>query len=575
MLKNYTFKDVQLIAIAAWLLQACAVIRAPDGGPPDESGPVILSFSPAQRTLHYTGTSIEVEFDEYVDRSSVAKNIFISPPIATELEWSGKKLEIVFAEPLLPNTSYAATLGTEYTDLHNNKPSQAFTLIFSTGSVIDSGIVRGQILSPNPEGVFLFLYPLSGINPDTLQPSHTKPKYRTQAGSNGKFEFAALADGDYRLIAVRDEFNNSLYNAGSDGFGTPWDSVRIKAGKPCAVNLLVGPPRDTTGPLLYNARMINSRMIETTYSKNIDTLSVSTNAFRAADSASGKQITVDYAFFGKNTKIVNVVLNKDVENYHKILFTALSDSVVALRDLNGNILGDTLNSRYLTVSQRKDSMLVKIAGISLRDSSLNMDLAPVFNIKFSAPAKFENCTSLLVDNASNKPLPIETQTIQGVALQLQPKERLTSNQWYTLNVKIERAIGWNGVNLHDTLLTLRFKTLDLRQMGTVQGSFRDSINNAKHNLKYKLTLISEDGRRQYVKILNNSNANFEFAEIPEGKYYFEAYQIGTENKHRLNYYYGSVFPFQSSWRFYRTSTFFSVRSRWTVDDVIIHFGAPQ
>ncbi len=180
-----------LLAAGLVLAQSCAVIRAPEGGPADTTRPTVAAFSPAQGTVNFAGNSVTITFSEYVNKSNVAQNLFISPPLDVELDWSGREVEIIFTEPLAPNTSYAVTLGTEFTDLHNNKPAQSFTLVFSTGAIIDSGVVRGEVLSPQPEGVFLFLYPLADINPDTLNPSHTKPKYRTQVGANGRFEFAA------------------------------------------------------------------------------------------------------------------------------------------------------------------------------------------------------------------------------------------------------------------------------------------------------------------------------------------------------------------------------------------------
>lgn len=558
------------LLVAAALVQSCAVIRPPEGGPSDTTGPEIVAFSPAQRTVNFSETTITLEFSEYVNKSAVAQNLFISPPAATELGWSGRELEIAFTEPLAPNTSYAVTLGTELTDLRNNKPTQAFTLIFSTGATIDSGIIRGEIFSPHPEGTYLFLYPLAGVNPDTLNPSHTKPKYFTQAGTNGKFEFAALADGLYRLLAVRDEFKNRLYDAGVDGFGAPWGEAAVTSGATTVVNLLCGPPVDTLGPLLYNVRALSSRMVEASFSENLDTASVRPAAFAAADSASGQTITVLHTYFGSNAKTVNIILADEAERPPKLRLQAVADTSLAVNDAAGNHLRDTLNLRYIATSQRSDTTPVKLLGFSPSDSARNVEMSPVFEITFSAPTDADAAGATLIDATAKRSLALDVQNIQGTTLRLRPAVPLEPNRWFEMQIPFRGVRSWNGAKLRDTMVFVRFQTVDKRMTGKVRATLNDVAYSSEATAGYMLTLISDDRKRRFSqKIVTPGEV--EFSDIPEGKYTFEAFAVrkpvGSDG-----YFYGSAFPYRPAWRFHRDATTITVRPRWTVEGVTIEFG---
>lgn len=567
--------SVALLVAALVVVQSCAVIRAPDGGPADTTGPSVAAFSPAQGTVMFSGNSVKIEFSEYVNKSNVTQNLFISPPVEVELDWSGREVEVNFTEPLAPNTSYAVTLGTEFTDLHNNKPAQSFTLVFSTGAIIDSGVVQGKMLSPQPEGTFLFLYPLVGINPDTLNPSHTKPKYRTQVGTNGQFGFAALADGAYRLIAVRDEFKNGLYDAGVDGVGTPWRDVVVTSGTSAAVSLLCGPPIDTLGPLMYDVRPVHSRLIEVSFGEDVDTASVRPSAFSVADSASGAAIPVQATYIGKNAKTVNILLGEEVAPARKIRIHALADRAVALRDVMKNPLQDTLNIRYVTPSQRKDTAAVQLLGTTLRDSTKGIELVPWFDIKFSAPIDTEAVAlgAAFTDLSSNKALAIDVQSIMGSMMRVRPVEKLESNHWYELQMRLSGIRGWNGIPIHDTTLTLRFQTTDLRLTGKVKGTLKDSAFQSGQYSGYTIILISDDRKRRYSQEIS-APGTFEFADIPEGTYKLEAFVREPDSGKVAadGYFYGAAFPYRRAWRFRQETAPVSVRQRWTVEGITIDFG---
>jgi hypothetical protein len=213
------------ILLAALFLVSCAGQRAPEGGPIDTDPPVVASTFPPNYTTRFSGSRLSIEFNKYVDHRSVEGAIFISPSLGQlEFDWSGREVEIRFQGKLRRSTTYVVTIGTDVADLHNrNKMAQSYTLAFTTGEDIDHGAIEGRVFPKKetdpPIGVMVFAYKIDGLNPDTLDPRNVRPDYVTQSGKNGNFLLQHLAFGTYRLIAVRDEYKNLLYDPEVDEYG--------------------------------------------------------------------------------------------------------------------------------------------------------------------------------------------------------------------------------------------------------------------------------------------------------------------------------------------------------------------
>ena len=181
---------------------------APTGGDPDLTPPTVLEIYPMAGTTNFTDNYLEITFSEYVDRRSFKESIFISPDIdgPIEYDWSGTSVEISFEDTLKENTTYTITVGTDVADVNNrNKMSEAFNFAFSTGPEIDEGRISGKVYDAKPDGAIICAYK---IDTEEYNPVDKKPTYRSQVGDNGKYKFLGLAPGQYRIIALRDEFRD-------------------------------------------------------------------------------------------------------------------------------------------------------------------------------------------------------------------------------------------------------------------------------------------------------------------------------------------------------------------------------
>src|ERR1043166_6966101 len=183
-LVSLSFQAIILAIIAGRAGQA-----HPPGGPAPPPPPAIIESYPLPNALNVRDRKVVLSFSKYVDRSSLERSIFFSPPAGTpSYDWGGTSVEISFPEALRQDRTYILTVGTDVVDLRNhNRMASAFALPFSTGERIDSASIAGVVFSEKPEGLIVFAYKLDGMMVDTLNPAHTTPDYLAQTGKEGRF----------------------------------------------------------------------------------------------------------------------------------------------------------------------------------------------------------------------------------------------------------------------------------------------------------------------------------------------------------------------------------------------------
>jgi uncharacterized protein (DUF2141 family) len=560
---RFTFVLPLAACLLACLLGSCANSQPPSGGPPDKEPPEITEFTPATGTLNFRGDYATLHFSEYVNKGKVAENVYLSPPKRLEYSWSGREVEITFAEPLDSNTTYALTLGTEYEDLSNNKPTQAFTLIFSTGNHLDSGIIRGKLTSDAPSGVFIFLYPLAGINPDTLNPATTKPKYRTQVGTSGTFEFRALPAGKYRLFAIKDEYKDQLYSVGIDGFGAPLSDISLRQDSIPTFNLRIGAAADISRPQLYDVQAMNPTTIEATFSEDIDTASLAPGNYMVRDSAGQLGVTTKAVWMNsKNGKSVFLSVAPALDTSMKWkLSIRLGDTTV--RDLAGNPISDTVASKlFRAEADRGDTAAIPTLRLPFPDSSKSVGISTAFDILFDRAVIHDDVDRRLVftNLSTNKTVLTNDEWRGDNLLRLTPQKPLESDNWYEFKLSTGgiRALGSTAA-MKDSVRYMRFKTVDVRTFGGVKGTLIDSATTG--NERYIVSLVGKE-KKNRISLKVNKVGAFEFTDVPSGIYTLEAF-VDSENTGK--YYYGSPFPFRPSARFGASAAELTVRSRWTVE----------
>ncbi len=227
------------------LLSICTLVACanrgvgPQGGPKDETPPVMVAETPLNGSVNVRPHTIEIEFNEYVQLDKVTENVLISPPQQRppKVTAVGKKVRVEFEPPqnaeqdsakmqaqkhtkdnvwLLDSTTYTIQFGSAICDFTEKNPIEDYTFSFSTGPVIDTMMIGGLMLNAedlNPiSGITVGIHPV--IHPhDTL--FTTTPFERIgRTDAEGYFSIANMKHGDYHLYGLNDVSRDYIYQPG-------------------------------------------------------------------------------------------------------------------------------------------------------------------------------------------------------------------------------------------------------------------------------------------------------------------------------------------------------------------------
>jgi uncharacterized protein (DUF2141 family) len=208
------------VMLALALTVSCAKQSAPTGGQKDEDPPVVVSSVPAQGTVNFKGEKISVTFNEYIVFDKLNDKFMVSPPLKTkpEITLRGKTMMITFREALRDSSTYTLYFQDAIRDLNENNPFNNFQFVFSTGPVLDSLSVTGNVFSlPDLEASGNSLVLLHRTLSDTA-PRKSLPDYITLTDKNGVFRIDNISQGRYRLYALSDNNGNKKYDLEDEKF---------------------------------------------------------------------------------------------------------------------------------------------------------------------------------------------------------------------------------------------------------------------------------------------------------------------------------------------------------------------
>ncbi len=201
-----------LLFVISLQLYSCANELPPPGGDEDLTPPGVVQITPKPNSTNFSGKSIIIEFDEYIDRRSFIDALFISPKPKSEYEinYSGTSVEIYFPDGLEKNKTFTFYIGKELKDVRRgNKLNQPIQFAISTGPQIDKGQLSGKVYSEDYTGIVILAYRLTSAN-NTIDPETDEADFITQVDEEGSYKFLNLPDGLFRVVALRDEDRNLL-----------------------------------------------------------------------------------------------------------------------------------------------------------------------------------------------------------------------------------------------------------------------------------------------------------------------------------------------------------------------------
>ncbi len=513
---------IGLLSVAVWLLfiGGCAEVGPPPGGERDVTGPHIVESYPANGALGVVPDSyIRLNFSEAVTRPDKGSVVFISPrPIRPpELKWKSSELLIKLPELFRANQTYVVSISSNVTDLRRNRLDSAATIAFSTGSSLDSGLVAGQVWTPESKtavGWIVGLYP-SGIF-DTYQfADSVYPPYMTTVGSDGKFSLRHLPNGSFSLLAFEDRNRDELFNPATEAFAV--SDRNIVVGGPLKLDRLnlPGTQFDSLAPGIISVVPNKDRLLRIRLSRKINPSFLALNSRLTtlkpiSDSTAPELQCAGFAETGAEPSDVVTLYFPDMnEAIYRLTLSYSAEAPALVRD-------------SVVVKAPNDDAPPEVVAFLPGEKALFVDQIKL-GLTMSEPLKQEMVTdqSILLWEGEKR---VGCKPIWDDVFHLTLKpDRLLAGKKYRLDVAESDFRDLSNNPLGDSLRSYKFSTLDDDSVGSVTGVLLVKIT-GKEGQTAILTLQEPAGKQSFVTkvpALGAGHASdqrmFEF-KVPPGKY---------------------------------------------------------
>ena len=118
-----------LLIIAIIILNNCASVRNPEGGPVDEIPPTLVSTNPQTLTSITPKQKVTIRFSEYLKESSIKNSIQVYPMNGEKIkyEFRGDKIDVMLPENLNNEMTYIIMFDTGLLDEHSIPITVSYT----------------------------------------------------------------------------------------------------------------------------------------------------------------------------------------------------------------------------------------------------------------------------------------------------------------------------------------------------------------------------------------------------------------------------------------------------------------
>lgn len=524
----------------------CAVPVAPTGGPQDSKPPEIQSISPERDAVNVDTDRIRIEFNEYINQGSFQQAFEITPELQNPptFRWRKKRVDVVLRDTLRDNTTYIITIDNSLRDINGVSTTSPSIVAFSTGPVINKARINGHVISAvDGEPVQGYEVHAFAASDSTAFPeAFRKPDYRTQSGADGSFSFSYLADGLYYLIAFNDSNRNKTPDEGEASGSSRSGWARAMA-EPDQSPLLLVARKDTLAPELRSVTSLTSSRTLLTYSEGII---VDTTHFQLADS-SGAGIPVLWAYTTTPEAREIAMLTEPLSGTISILSTAA--------DSSGN--RDSTETTFVAATE-SDSAKVEFESFisAMRPDSVTGTIPFLSDGTFGFRTNGLQPVSAFEDGITisdgRNSIPYRLNTLNGRTI------RIHSSGNRSLPDTVVVELNGDVFNQPDTVFTTTFVRVPARRRGELSGYFTspDSLLPVVFDLEHSEIALPDNLK---TTIGNNTNSQFFFSGLPDGRYRISAYLDENGNQ---AWDAGTLFPFSPYEMITWTADTIRVRPRW-------------
>lgn len=446
---------------------SCANMVSPTGGPKDTTSPYLISSNPKPNSLNVNSKEINITFNEYIDLKNIQNEFIISPSnVEADIKKEGKKIKINLSEKPSENTTYILNFGNAIVDYTENNIAKDFKFIFSTGNVIDSLSISGNVLDafkiePVKDAIIcLYVNPLN----DSIVYKN-KPDYTVRSDDQGKFRFTNLKENTYKLFVLLEENNNKIYDAETELIGFMDTLIHLKKNIQLSdLKLFKEIPKKKK---IIN-KSISNQKIELTFNKENNSKIKSENN------------TIDTIIYNKKSDTISI--------YYK---NKIDSSTIYV--LDNNVI-DTLQFKFTKNLKKRDLNIV--IDNKIIDDKVSISSNDLFRIN--------NIDSLkLYEDSQLVKFTLLKNTYNGYLLEY----NFTEDKKYELNIGDSAFVSYEGVKNKKVKNIVQFRKVE------DYGNIIINLNN-NENIIYEL--INE--KNDIVRRTLNEKEKLNFTYLLPGTY---------------------------------------------------------
>lgn len=358
-------------------LYDCARKGRPEGGPKDETAPILVTANPPNETIKFNKKKIRLYFDEYIVLKDLNKQLVVSPPmknppLITPQGTPSKYINIEILDTLKQNTTYTFNFGNAVQDNNENNKLESFKYVFSTGDYIDSltlkGVVRDALVEDLAKSTSVLLYKLDSTFTDSII-YKKKPLYVSNTLDSNNYQFTNLQKGNYLLLALKEENNDYIFSSKTDKIAFSIDTISLPRDSVVNKELVLfkelQPYKFKRGKEVTKGRIQFGFEGEKTKMK-VNLLSEVPENFKAFTQFEKEKDTLNYWFTPIEQDSLNfIVSNTNIKDTTTVFLRKKKiDSLNVLASASGNLhLNDTLffktNNPIVKIDDTKFSLVDK------------------------------------------------------------------------------------------------------------------------------------------------------------------------------------------------------------------------
>lgn len=546
------FNKIKLLSLflsVSIYIYSCAAVSAPDGGPKDNTPPELISSNPESGSLYFKGGEVTLSFSEYIDERSVSNSINISPRLENPINitYDDNNLLLNFPDSLLDDQTYVITINRNLKDERKVAIAQSNQVAFTTGNIIDEGIISGRVYGTQEYAVHLWKSTTELSDSIFL----SEPLYVTEADKEGNFEFKYLASGDYVLLGVERSSSGIKLIPDRMAYGVSSKKVFRLEEDSQIIDIPIRIRKEIPSIKLTHGEWVGQKWGWIYFNKEIDILNI--DNILLTDESNKEFSPSIFRDFQDKTRALLMVDDTLAKGKAEIALFSKEESLDR-KKINFRVSGkrDTTNIKKL-----KPERLTKIR--------LEREDGPSVAIVFSKPI-IQIADSAIIMTTGLDTLIEMVNMVSPVEINFTPMVGWVEKTNYNISIISDKLGPIEGKSFLDSTINIAIKSEKALGYGGVTGYLKEIYNNAL----IKLTSINDESRFFYSTI--DTNLKFIFESIPEGAYSLTL--IKDEDKNG-SFTFGKVIPFKPSEWFYIHPDTFNIRSNWDIDIGTVTIGGKK